>query len=178
LRQLEEGLITVDVLGIAHAQDLADECGFTELQFDADLLDDVAWRAKHGKEHVGAPGIQGNADVGIQEPCGEATPADPSSGASASRVPTDDSSPEKKKEHESGGGGGSSSSSEGDARASSTTHPVSEGGDNRTGDIIGKILRAMAATDGGKMCMHLPCFRPGSAASAAWAALSRSAWAA
>jgi hypothetical protein len=39
-------------------------------------------------------------------------------------------------------------------------------------------LSAMAATDGGKMCMHPPCFRPGSAASAAWVALSRSAWAA
>ena len=45
LRQLEERLITVEVLGIAEAQDLADECGFTERQCDAVLLDDVAWRA-------------------------------------------------------------------------------------------------------------------------------------
>jgi hypothetical protein len=34
----------------------------------------VAWRAKYGKEHAGAPGVQGNADVAIQEPRGEATP--------------------------------------------------------------------------------------------------------
>ena len=175
MRQLEERLITVDVLRIADAQDLADECGFTERQCDADLLDDVTWRAKYRKEHVGAPGIQGNADVEIQEPCGEATPADPSSGSSASRVPTDYSSPAKTKEHEIGGGGGSSSSSEGDARASSTTR---EGGDKKDRGVIGKSLSAMAATDGGKMCMHPPCFRPGSAASAAWVALSRSAWAA
>ena len=36
----------------------------------------------------------------------------------------------------------------------STTHPVSKGGDSRIGEIIGKILSAMAATDGGKMCMQ------------------------
>ena len=144
LRKLEERLITVDVLGIADTQDLADECGFTEQQCDAVLLNDVAWRAKYGKEHAGAPGVQGNADVAIQEPRGEATPG-------SSSVPTDDSSPAKTKEHESGGGG---SSSEGDARAASTTHRVSEGGDNRIGEIIGKILSAMAATDGGKMCMQ------------------------
>ncbi len=42
LRKLEEGLITVDVLGIADEQDLAEECGFTERQCDAVLLNDVA----------------------------------------------------------------------------------------------------------------------------------------
>jgi hypothetical protein len=41
LRKLEERFITVDVLGIADAQDLADECGFTERQCEA-VLDDVA----------------------------------------------------------------------------------------------------------------------------------------
>jgi len=49
LRKLEEHLITVDVLGIANAQDLADECGFTERQHDAVLLSNVAWRAKYVK---------------------------------------------------------------------------------------------------------------------------------
>jgi hypothetical protein len=72
----------------------------------------------------------------VQEPRGEATPA--------KSVAT---TPAMTKEHESGGGG-SSSSSEGDARAASTTHPVSRGGDSRIGEIIGKILSAMAATDG------------------------------
>ena len=40
LRRLEERLITVDVLGIADAQDLADECGFTERQCESVLLDE------------------------------------------------------------------------------------------------------------------------------------------
>ena len=76
LRKLEERLITVDVLGIADTQDLADECGFTEQQCDAVLLNDVAWRAKYGKEHAGAPGVQGNADLAVQESQGRlATPA-------------------------------------------------------------------------------------------------------
>jgi hypothetical protein len=127
---------------MADAQDLADECGFTEQQCDAVLLDDVAWRAKYGTEHAGAAGVHGNADEAVQEPRGEATPA--------KSVAT---TPAMTKEHESGGGG-SCSSSEGDARAASTTHPVSKGGDSRIGEIIGKILRAMAATDGGKMCMQ------------------------
>jgi len=143
LCKLDELLITGDVLAMADAQDLADECGFTEQQCDAVLLDDVAWRAKYGTEHAGAAGAHGNADVAVQEPPrGEATPA--------KSVAT---TPAMTKEHESGGGG-SCSSSEGDARAASTTHPVSKGGDSRIGEIIGKILRAMAATDGGKMCMQ------------------------
>ena len=142
LCKLDELLITGDVLAMADAQDLADECGFTEQQCDAVLLDDVAWRAKYGTEHAGAAGVHGNADVAVQEPRGEATPAKSVA-----------STPAMTKEHESGGGG-SCSSSEGDARAASTTHPVSKGGDRRIGEIIGKILRAMAATDGGKMCMQ------------------------
>ena len=142
LCKLDELLITGDVLAMADAQDLADECGFTEQQCDAVLLDDVAWRAKYGTEHAGAAGVHGNADVAVQEPRGEATPA--KSVATA---------PAMTKEHESVGCG-SCSSSEGDARAASTTHPVSKGGDRRIGEIIGKILRAMAATDGGKMCMQ------------------------
>jgi hypothetical protein len=86
LRRLEERLITVDVLGIADAQDLADECGFTERQCEAVLLDDVTWRAKYGKEHAGAPGVRGNADVAIQHHRGEATPKGSSSVYLAARL--------------------------------------------------------------------------------------------
>jgi len=71
LRKLEERLITVDVLGIANAQDLADECGFTERQHDAVLLSNVAWRAKYGKEHAGVPGesLVQRLPIGEAEEC-------------------------------------------------------------------------------------------------------------
>ena len=69
--KLDELFITGEILDMADAQDLADECGFTEQQCDAVLLDDVAWRAKYGTEHAGAPGVHGNADVAVQEPRGD-----------------------------------------------------------------------------------------------------------
>ena len=60
---------------------------------------------------AGAPGVQGNTDVAIQDHRGEATPK-----PGSSSVYTDDSSPGITKEQESGGGSGGSSS-EGDAGA-------------------------------------------------------------
>ena len=80
LCQLEEHCITVGVLGEADAQDLADELGFTERQCDAVLLDDEAWQARHGQGQAGgAPCVQANAEVAVQEPSGEATPKEPDS---------------------------------------------------------------------------------------------------
>ncbi len=68
LRKLDELLITGDVLAMADAQDLAGECGSTEQQCDAVLLDDVAWRVRYGTGHAGAAGAHGNADEAVQGP--------------------------------------------------------------------------------------------------------------
>ena len=68
LRKLDELLITGDVLAMADAQDLAGECGSTEQQCDAVLLDDVAWRVRYGTGHAVAAGAHGNADEAVQEP--------------------------------------------------------------------------------------------------------------
>ena len=50
LRQLEERLITVNVLGLADAQDLADECGFTQRQCEAVMSASTTWPGEPSME--------------------------------------------------------------------------------------------------------------------------------
>ena len=87
LCQLEEQCITVDVLGEAEAQDLADELGFSARWCDAVLLDDEAWRARYGQERAG--GAHANAHVAVPAmPHGDTPPdSDKDDGPGASSTP-------------------------------------------------------------------------------------------
>ena len=72
LRQLEENLITVDVLRSAEQEDLEKELGLTALQCDAVLLDDTHWRAKYKLEHTGVPDASSETSKGERESGGSA----------------------------------------------------------------------------------------------------------
>ena len=94
LCQLEENLITVDVLSSADQKDLANELGFTARQCDAVLLDDMHWRAKYGLDHACAPDASSS----------EASKGERESGAPAAVAETGD---QREREASGGGSGGS-----------------------------------------------------------------------
>jgi len=170
LCRLEEHGVTVDVLRTADAQDLTDELGFTVRQCDAVLLDDVAWRAKHGRgTGQGAPGGQPNADVAVQEEPGSpdvtedaANGAQPSS-AGEGPGPADGTGPppgvalqteQEKNSCSEAKGLCSAPSADGDGEAAGEAVKADPGATAQAGASIAELLRAMAANDHGKMSMH------------------------
>jgi hypothetical protein len=72
LCQMEENLITVDVLRSAEQEDLEKELGFTARQCDAVLLDDTHWRAKYEWEQTDVPDASSETSKGERESGGSA----------------------------------------------------------------------------------------------------------
>ena len=85
LCQLEENLITVDVLRSADQGDLANEMGFNLRQCDAILLDDMHWRAKYRLEHAGAPDASSSETSKGERESGGSAMAETASGGQRER---------------------------------------------------------------------------------------------